>query len=227
MSLCKALCTSSRARWFRSAASLSALAFFGPAGLLGVFGQASAPARNLSIHLDPASTEIHVTVKNPFRNVRATFPLKGGALAADPQSGLAQGQILVDATAATTGNSATDRRMQSEVLETSRYPAIFFHAEHLKGALPQHDGVAEVTTDGIFNIHGADHPLSLHLHVERHGSALTVTTHFTIPYVAWGMRNPSTMLNRYSKQAEVNVTAKGTVEAAKAAGAAPDMSLQE
>ncbi len=188
----------------------------------GALGQeAHAAAQNLSIHLDPAATQIHVTVKGLVHNVRATFPLKGGALAEDPQSGLAQGQVLVDATAGRTGNTTTDRRMQSEVLESGRYPAIFFHAEHIHGSLPAQDGAADLTTDGAFNIHGADHPLSLRLHAERHGRALTLTTRFTIPYVAWGMRDPSTWLNRYSRQAEVDVTTTGTIETVWSPGATP------
>ena len=41
--------------------------------------------------------------------------------------------------------------------------------------------------------------------------AVTATTQFTVPYVAWGMKNPSKFLFKVSKQVEINVAAKGTL----------------
>ena len=59
---------------------------------------AGTPARNLAIHFDPQATQIHFKVGSLMRDVRGTFQFKGGALAIDPDSTLAQGELLVDAT---------------------------------------------------------------------------------------------------------------------------------
>ena len=171
----------------------------------------TAPAKNLSLHFDPAGTQIRFTVKSLLHDVRGTFKLKGGALAIDPKSGLAQGEILMDATTGTTHNKSVDERLQKEVLESHRYPSIFFHAEHIEGELPRSDGAADVTAVGTMNIHGADHPQQIRLHVVRSGSNFTATGHFTVPYVAWGMKDPSNGLRHYSKDAAVEVNAKGTL----------------
>jgi polyisoprenoid-binding protein YceI len=171
----------------------------------------AATAKNLSLHFDPAGTQIRFTVKSLLHDVHGTFKLKGGALAVDPKSGLAQGEILVDATTGTTHNKSTDARLQKEVLESNRYPSIFFHAEHIEGELPSTDGAADVTAVGTLNIHGADHPQQIRVHVVRSGSNFTATGHFTVPYVAWGMKDPSNGLRHYSKEAAVEVNSKGTV----------------
>ncbi|MGI8769909.1 MAG: YceI family protein [Acidobacteriaceae bacterium] len=177
------------------------------------YGQAGpAPATNISLHFDPAGTQIRFTVKSLLHDARGTFKLKGGALAVDPKSGLAQGEILVDATTGKTGSKSTDRRLQKEVLESDRYPSIFFHAEHLEGELPHADGSADITAVGTLNIHGADHPEQIKLHLMRSGNSFTATSHFTVPYVAWGMKDPSNGLAHYSKEALVNVSAKGTLD---------------
>ncbi len=168
--------------------------------------------QNIAIHLDPANTQIRFTLKSLMHDMRGSFKLKGGAVAVDPHSGLAQGEILVDATTGETGkNAGADSRMQKEVLDSDRYPSIFFHPEHIRGGFPSKDGSADVTADGIFNIHGADHQLTLKLHLVRQGRSLTATTRFAIPYVAWGMKNPSTTFTRYSKQVEVDLAAHGTI----------------
>lgn len=172
---------------------------------------AGIPARNIEIHFDPASTQIHFKVSSLLRDVRGTFQFKGGALAVDPDSTLAQGELLVDATTGRTGNAARDKEMQEEVLESKRYPSVFFHAEHLRGQVPKADGSSDVIAEGMLNIHGADHPLQMKVHVVRVGNALSATTHFTVPYVEWGMKNPRGTFSHLGRTAQVDVSAKGTI----------------
>jgi polyisoprenoid-binding protein YceI len=200
-------------RFSRLALPCAALLLSGQVAPLAAQAQSAATAKNLSLHFDPAGTEIHFTVKSLLHDARGTFKLKGGALAVDPKSGLAQGEILVDATTGTTHNKTMDARLQKEVLESNRYPSIFFHAEHIEGELPGSDGAADVTAVGTLNIHGADHPQQIRLHVTRSGSNFTATGHFTVPYVAWGMKDPSNGLRHYSKDVAVEVNAQGTLTA--------------
>jgi polyisoprenoid-binding protein YceI len=171
---------------------------------------AAIPARNIEIHFDPASTQIHFKVGSMLRDVRGSFQFKGGALAVDPDSTLAQGELLVDATTGRTGNAARDKELQEDVLESKRYPSIFFHAEHLRGQIPKTDGSSDVIAEGMLNIHGADHPLQMKVHLVRVGNSLSATTHFTVPYVEWGMKNPRGSFLHLSKTAQVDVSAKGT-----------------
>jgi polyisoprenoid-binding protein YceI len=172
---------------------------------------AAIPARNIEIHFDPASTQIHFKVGSMLRDVRGSFQFKGGALAVDPDSTLAQGELLVDATTGRTGNAARDKEMQEEVLESKRYPSIFFHAEHLRGQMPKADGSSDVIAEGMLNIHGADHPLQMKVHLVRVGNTLSATTHFSVPYVEWGMKNPRGSFFHLGKTAQVDVNAKGTI----------------
>jgi polyisoprenoid-binding protein YceI len=172
---------------------------------------AAIPARNIEIHFDPQSTQIHFKVVSLLRDVRGTFQFKGGALAIDPDSTLAQGELLVDATTGRTGNAARDRELRDEVLETGRYPSIFFHAEHLRGLVPKSDGSSDVIAEGMLTIHGTDHPMQMKVHLIRVGNVLSATTHFNVPYVEWGMKSPHGTLFRLSKIVQVDVNAKGPI----------------
>jgi hypothetical protein len=73
--------------------------------------------------------------------------------------------------------------MQNYVLESSKYPVICFRPQrafgHLNLTSPQ-----VITLDGIFHIHGLDHPLEMQLHVRQDATTYEATTHFTVPYVA-------------------------------------------
>jgi hypothetical protein len=44
------------------------------------------------------------------------------------------------------------------------------------------------------------------------GSDAVATTHFIIPYAAWGMKDESRLLLRVDKEVSVDVVARGTVD---------------
>ncbi len=161
--------------------------------------------------LDPAQTEIHWKLTG-LHSVHGTFKLKSGEFLFNPKTGLAEGEILVDATTGESGNAARDKRMHDQVLESNRYPAIFYHPTKIKGTFQSGEGAQDLTAEGAFNIHGADHPLELPLKVQISADTVTATTRFTVPYVEWGMTNPSKFLLHVSKQVEVEVSAKGTIK---------------
>src|ERR1700722_1325408 len=172
---------------------------------------AAIPAHNIEIHFDPQATQVRFKVVSVLRDVRGSFQFKGGALAIDPDSTLAQGELLVDATTGRTGSAAHDKEMQGDVLESQRNPSIFFHAEHLRGQVPKSDGSSDVIAEGTLNIHGADHPIQMKVHLVRVGNVLSATTHFSVPYVEWGMKNPRGSFFHLGKTAQEDVNAKGTI----------------
>jgi polyisoprenoid-binding protein YceI len=173
---------------------------------------ALAQNRSLKVVLDPAQTQIHWKLSSGLHPTHGTFKLKSGEFLFNPATGIAEGEILVDATTGESGNAARDKRMHDEVLESNRYPAIFFHPTQLKGVFKTGEGTQDLVADGTFNIHGADHPLQLPLKVQISAEMVTATTQFTVPYVAWGMKNPSKFLLRVGKQVEIEVTARGSIK---------------
>jgi polyisoprenoid-binding protein YceI len=182
------------------------------AALVILVGQlAQAQDRGMKVLLDPAQTEIRWKLSG-LHTVHGTFKLKSGEFLFNPKTGLAEGEILVDATTGESGNPARDKHMQDEVLESNRYPAIFYHPTEIKGPFKAGEGTQNLIGEGTFNIHGADHPLELHLKVQINADTVTATTRFTVPYVEWGMKNPSKFLLRVGKQVEIEVTAKGTIK---------------
>jgi polyisoprenoid-binding protein YceI len=182
---------------------------------ISIPAQGQQHARSLKVILDPAQTEIHWKLNGNLHTTHGTFKLKSGEIVFNPATGIAEGEILVDATTGESGDAARDKRMQEEVLESNRYPAIFFHPTGIKGPFKPDGAMQELSAEGNFNIHGADHPLTLPLRVQVAAGMVTATTHFTVPYVAWGMKNPSKFLFKVSKQVDIEISAKGTVQPAE------------
>jgi hypothetical protein len=181
------------------------------AALIAFAPLAQGQKHGLKVVLDPSQTVIRWSLSGDIHNTHGTFKLKTGQLIFDPQTGVAEGEILVDATTGESGDAARDKRMQDEVLESGRYPAIFFHPSQLKGAYKDTADTQDLEAQGTFNIHGADHPLDLPLKVQVTSGTVTATTTFTVPYVAWGMKDPSKFVFRVGKQVKIDITAKGTI----------------
>ena len=173
---------------------------------------AQAQSQSLKVVLDPAQTQVRWKLGADLHKVDGTFKLKSGEFIFNPSTGVAEGEILIDATTGESGNRDRDKRMHEEVLESTRYPAIFFHPTQVKGAFKTGETTQQVQAQGTFNIHGADHAMELPVKVETAGNMVTATTRFSVPYVAWGMKNPSKLLLRVSKQVEIEVIAKGTIK---------------
>ena len=173
-------------------------------------GQA-APAQKVTVHLDPATTEIHWTLTDPLHTVHGTFALKGGLITIDPVTETAQGEVVVDVTSGQSGSRARDSHMQKDVLESAKFPQAIFHPEKVIGTM--RPGMSQnVTVKGTFTIHGKDHPLDLTMGIQITGTNVVATTHFAVPYVAWGMKDPSNFVLHVQKQVDVDVVARGSVD---------------
>ncbi len=151
---------------------------------------AQAQSQSLKVVLDPAQTQVHWKLGAELHKVDGTFKLKSGEFIFNPSTGVAEGEILVDATTGESGNPARDKRMHEEVLESNRYPAIFFHPAQIKGTFKPGETTLQLQAQGSFNIHGADHALELPVKVETAGDTVTATAHFTRALCGVGNEEP-------------------------------------
>jgi hypothetical protein len=73
------------------------------------------------------------------------------------------------------------------------------------------DGDSQVQVHGIFGIHGAEHELLVPAQVRMTPGQAGATLKFQVPYVKWGMKNPSTFVLRVKDTVEIDITASATV----------------
>lgn len=164
-----------------------------------------------SIELDPARTTVSFTLGDVLHTVHGTFKLKRGAVKFDSATGAASGEIVVDVASGNSGGGARDKRMHKEILESARYPEAVFTPDHVSGELAPH-GESQLDLHGKFQIHGASHELTLHFRAEVKNGEVAVSTGFVIPYVQWGMKNPSNFLLKVSDKVDLTIQAAGRVQ---------------
>ncbi len=165
-------------------------------------------AQEMTVQLDPAKTNIAFTLGDVLHTVHGTFQLKSGTVHFNPATGAASGLVVVDVTSGDTGNRSRDKKMHKEILESAKYPDATLTPDKVSGQFnPQ--GASTLEVSGTFRLHGANHPVTLTFPIQVNGNAITMTTRMVIPYVRWGLKNPSTFILRVSDKLDLDIKAAG------------------
>jgi polyisoprenoid-binding protein YceI len=175
--------------------------------------QLSTPAASeIVLGVDPAQSKVHWTVDSTLHTVHGTFALKSGSLRFDPGTGRASGEIVVYATSGESGNKSRDARMHKDILQTAKYPEAVFRPTQLEGKVAA-SGPSDCKVHGIFSIHGMDHEMVVPVHAEFAGDHWKETSQFEVPYVSWGIKDPSNFLLKVKTTVIVELELSGEVEA--------------
>jgi polyisoprenoid-binding protein YceI len=181
--------------------------------ILLLLATTASPGQTREVILDfaPAQTTVHYTVEATLHTVHGSFDLKRGQVHFNPSTGAISGEILVDATTGQSGNDGRDRKMHKEVLESMRYSEIVFRPDRIEGNVaPQ--GPSAIQVHGTFSIHGTDHEITLPVQVEMAPNRWNAAARFPIPYVKWGLKNPSTFVLHVSQTVEIDIQASGPMQ---------------
>ena len=161
-------------------------------------------AENVHLQLDSAQTEVDYVVDSTLHTVHGTFKLKRGDLTFDPASGQASGELVVDAASGQSGSNGRDHRMSESILESGRFPEIAFRPDRVEGKV-EPAGHYQVQLHGRFSLHGAEHELTVPLTVDAGNGTYRAVATFEVPYIKWGLKNPSTFILRVSDKVAITV----------------------
>jgi polyisoprenoid-binding protein YceI len=164
--------------------------------------------------VDPLKSTVEFTLGASLHTVHGTFKLKSGEVHFDPARGTASGAIVVDALSGESGNEGRDKKMRQEILETPKFSEIVFVPSRVQGTIAA-QGTSQVAVTGVMKLHGKDHEMTLNFAVQpgTPGQAAQATATFAVPYVEWGLKNPSTFFLRVTDSVDVDVHASGQLNA--------------
>jgi polyisoprenoid-binding protein YceI len=160
--------------------------------------------------LDSAHSEVHFTLSDTIHTVHGTFHIQQGEIAFDLATGKSSGSIIVDALSGQSGNSTRDHRMTDDELKASTYKTISFAPTSFAGTFNP-TGDSNLLVHGTFTLLGTAHPIDVPMKIHASGNQLHATGTFTIPYVQWGLKDPSTFMIHVNKDVQIELTLTGTL----------------
>ena len=181
---------------------------FALVGFTWANGALAASTQSISLQCDPAQTTAKFTLGDSLHTVHGAFKVKRCDIRFDLASSKLEGEIVFDATSGESGNASRDRKMQKNVLESARYPEIAFRPGRLEGNVAP-SGTSLVQVSGLFGIHGAEHEITVPVEVDLEADHWTASAHFPVPYVKWGMKNPSILFLRVGDTVTIDFQGTG------------------
>lgn len=160
---------------------------------LAVILAPAALAQHQTFTVNPDASEVKMTLKTTHELVNGTFHLQSGSIEFDRSTPKMSGSVVVLAGSGKTGNGSRDKKMNKDILEVEQHAAVSFEPKSYAGAIAT-SGDSTIQVTGIFTLLGTPHEITIPILVHLEGTTGTAKTHFVVPYVQWGLKNPSFLI---------------------------------
>jgi polyisoprenoid-binding protein YceI len=178
--------------------------------LAAALAASAAQAQQRTFTLDPAQTKVNFTVDSTLHTVHGDFRLKRGSIQFDDATGAASGELVVDSASGESGSNDRDKKMHKDILESPKYSDIVFAPQRVKGTVAN-EGKSNVEVEGILTMHGKSKPVTMPLEVQLQNGNGSADGSFSVKYLEWGMKNPSTFILRVNDTVQIHLHAVGKI----------------
>jgi polyisoprenoid-binding protein YceI len=183
-------------------------------GLLSVLALAGAMcsvamAQQTRFNIDPSKSQVQFSLGG-FHEVNGFFKVSKGDIRFDRKTSAMSGLISVEAGSGNSGNGARDKKMKSDELHASKFPSVTFAPSQFTGILKD-AGESSIQVHGTFTLIGKPHPIVVPMTVTINGSRCVAKGSFVVPYVQWGMKDPTMMFMKEAKDVKVDLTLVGSL----------------
>jgi polyisoprenoid-binding protein YceI len=103
--------------------------------------------------------------------------------------------------------------MHEKILESARFPDIVFEPQRVSGQLNP-VGRGQFELHGMLELHGTKRPMDMTVISNSDGTKVTATGKMVVPYLDWGLKDPSFFILRVEKEVRVTIHASGRLSAA-------------
>ena len=150
-------------------------------------------AQHQTFVVNPDASEVKMTLKTTHEIVNGTFQIQSGSIEFDRSTPRMSGSVVVLAGSGKTGNDSRDKKMNKDILEVEQYATVSFEPKSYAGTIvPSGDSTIQVT--GNLTLLGTPHEITIPMQVHLDGSTATAKAQFVVPYVQWGLKNPSFLI---------------------------------
>jgi polyisoprenoid-binding protein YceI len=167
-------------------------------------------AQHQAFVVNPGASEVKITLNTTHEVVNGTFHVQSGSIEFDPRTSKISGSVVVLAGSGKTGNDSRDKKMNKDILKVEQYATVSFEPKTYTGTIaPAGESTIQVT--GNFTLLGTPHEITIPILVHIEGTAATAKAHFVVPYVQWGLKNPSFLIWKADNDVAIDLTLSGGI----------------
>jgi polyisoprenoid-binding protein YceI len=165
-------------------------------------------AQHQTFAVNPDSSQVAFSLGGNAHAVHGTFHVQSGSIDFDRDAPRISGSVIVAAGSGNSGDNGRDHKMKTDVLDIAHFAEVSFVPQSYQGTIaPSGDSTIQVT--GIFTLHGTPHVLTVPVQLHFDGANLSTKTHFVVPYVQWGLKDPSVFILKVAKEVDIDLTLSG------------------
>ncbi len=167
-------------------------------------------AQHQTFTVNPDASEVKIRLNTTHEVVNGTFHVQSGSIDFDRSALHISGMVIVAAGSGKTGNDSRDKKMNKDILKVERFGAVSFAPKAYTGTIAA-SGNSTIQVSGVFTLLGTAHDLTIPMQIHIDGSKTTAKGEFVIPYVEWGLKNPSFLIWKAENHVDVDLSLVGKV----------------
>lgn len=160
--------------------------------------------------VNPDASEVKIKLNTTHEVVEGMFHLQSGSIEFDRSNPKMSGVVAVLAGSGKTGNDSRDKKMNRDILKVGQYKIVSFMPNNYTGTIAT-SGDSTIQVSGVFALLGNPHDLTIPMQVHMDGSKATVKAHFVVPYVQWGLKNPSFLFWKAENDVAIDLNLVGQI----------------
>lgn len=172
-----------------------------------------AAAQQQTFAVNPGASNIGFALTGTGHEVHGVFHVASGSIQFDRTTAKLSGSIAVSAASGDSGDKGRDKKMNSEVLDVEHFADITFQPKSYTGTLAP-SGDSSIQVSGVFTLHGTAHEITVPMQVHIAGANVTAKGSFVVPYVKWGLKDPSIFILKVAKEVQIDLNLAGTLSSA-------------
>ncbi|MGH9562246.1 MAG: YceI family protein [Terracidiphilus sp.] len=167
-------------------------------------------AQHETFAVNPSASEVRITLKTTHEVVNGVFHVQSGSVEFDRSVPKMSGSVVVAAGSGNTGNDSRDKKMNKDILKVNQFAAVSFEPKTYSGAIAS-SGDSTIQVTGIFTLLGTPHEITVPMQVHLDGGSATAKARFVVPYVQWGLKNPSFLIWKADNDVAIDINLVGTI----------------
>ena len=167
-------------------------------------------AQHQTFVVHPDTSQVQMTLQTTHEVVNGRFSVQSGSIEFDPGTSKMSGAVVVLAGSGKTGNGSRDKKMDKDILLVEKYRTVSFEPKSYTGLLgTTGDSTLQVT--GAFTLLGTPHEITIPMLVHAAGTSASAKAHFIVPYVKWGLKNPSFFIWKAEDDVTIDLSLTGAL----------------